>query len=54
MHYFPATVIEEINELGRRSYAVRYADGRVIHRGYRYYEHAEAFLQWLINYAGRA
>lgn len=32
--YLPMSIVKQTNELGRESFAVRYADGRVIHKGY--------------------
>lgn len=45
--YFPATIVEQTNDIGRKSYAIQYADGRIVHKGFRFYESAEKFIDML-------
>lgn len=49
--YFPATIIPERDDLGRISYAIRYVDGRIVHRGYRTEHAAQRLLVALMAQA---
>jgi len=48
MNIFPAIIVEQVNGIGQTSYAIKYADGRIIHKGYRYYEYAEKMIDRLM------
>jgi len=49
--YFPAVIIPQINSLNRVSYAIRYADGRIVHRGFVSYDVAKNALRDLMDKA---
>lgn len=36
----PIAIEPQVNDLGRQSYALRYADGRIVHSGFASYEAA--------------
>ena len=42
--YFPAKIVEQKNDIGRLSYAIQYADGRIVHSGFASHEIAAESL----------
>ena len=46
-------VIQQTNEIGQRSFAIQYADGRIIHSGYKSEEAAKSLIAKLQQYLAR-
>jgi hypothetical protein len=47
--YFPATIIPQMNSLNHLTYAIRYADGRIVHSGFKSYDIAKNALRDLMD-----